>query len=127
MAAESLFSNSLFCDNASDLLKKINYIDVFSAFDEGIIITDTTGQIVFYNQAMGRIDDLAPEYALGKKATEVYDLTNKTSVIMQCIQKDDSVINHTFFYRTRLVKAANTSVSVFPLYTGPAADRRNLR
>jgi len=117
MAADSLFPNSLFCNNAPDL-SKVNYLDVFSAFDEGIIISDTTGKVLFYNQAMGRIDDLTPEYALGKKATEIYDLTDKTSVIMQCIQKGEPVVNHTFFYRTRLGKVANTSVSVFPLYTG---------
>lgn len=117
MAAESLFSNSLFCNNVIDL-SKVNYMDVFSAFDEGVIITDTTGKIIFYNRAMGRIDDLAPEYALGKKTTEIYDLTDKTSVIMQCIQKHESVVNHTFFYRTRLGKVANTIHSVFPLYSG---------
>ena len=117
MAAESLFSNSLFSNNTLDL-SKVNYLDVFSAFDEGIIITDATGKIIFYNQAMGHIDDLTPEYAMGKTTTEIYDLTDKTSIIMQCIQKNESVINHTFFYRTRLGKIANTIHSVFPLYTG---------
>lgn len=117
MAAESLFSNSLFSGTLTDL-SKINCLDVFSEFDEGVIIADTAGRIVFYNQAMGRIDDLSPENVLGQKTTDIYVLTDKTSVIMQCIEKGEPVVNHTFFYRTRLGKVANTIHSVFPLRTG---------
>ena len=35
-------------------LDNFDFLPVFDAFDEGIIITDTGGRILFYNEAQAR-------------------------------------------------------------------------
>lgn len=117
MPLETLFSNTLFSGHPIDL-NNADYLEILGEFDEGVIIADMSGRIVYYNRTQAKIDDLEPEYALGKKVIEIYDLTDKDSVIMRCLKSGESVINHTFFYRTRLGKVANTIHSVFPLYKG---------
>ena len=96
-------------------LDHVDYLSVFKDFDEGVIITDMAGEIVYYNEAMGKIDDLDPFDALGKKVTEVYDLTDDTSNVMECIKNGRPIVNRHFFYRTRMGKVANTIHRVFPL------------
>ena len=96
-------------------LDQVDYLSVFKDFDEGVIITDMAGVIVYYNEAMARIDDLDPRDALGKKVTEVYDLTDDTSNVMECIKNGRPIVNRHFFYRTRMGKVANTIHRVFPL------------
>jgi arginine utilization regulatory protein len=96
-------------------LDHIDYLSVFKDFDEGVIITDMAGVIVYYNEAMARIDDLDPEDALGKKVTDIYDLTDDTSNVMECIKNGRPIVNRHFFYRTRMGKVANTIHRVFPL------------
>ena len=81
-------------------LDHVDYLSVFKDFDEGVIITDMAGEIVYYNEAMAKIDDLDPVDALGKKVTEVYDLTDDTSNVMECIKNGHPIVNRHFFYRT---------------------------
>jgi arginine utilization regulatory protein len=99
-------------------LDNVDYLSVLRDLDEGIIITDRKGVIVYYNPAMAKIDDLEPEYPLGKKVIEVYDLTDDTSVIMECLKNGRPIVNRHLFYRTRLGKVANTIHRVFPLFSG---------
>ncbi len=97
-------------------LEDVDYLKVFTDFDEGVIMADTAGVIVYYNDAMAKIDDLDPSYPVGKKITEVYDLTEETSVIMECLKTSHPIINRHFFYRTRMGKVANTIHRAFPLF-----------
>jgi arginine utilization regulatory protein len=97
-------------------LENIDYLKVFTDFDEGVIIADTAGVIVYYNNAMAKIDDMNPRYPVGKKVTEVYDLTEETSVIMECLKNQRPIVNRHFFYRTRMGKVANTIHRAFPLF-----------
>ncbi|GAB6064185.1 sigma-54 interaction domain-containing protein [Deferrisoma palaeochoriense] len=94
----------------------VNYRDILEAFDEGVILTDREGYIVFYNPAQSRIDQTDPEEALGLKATELYDLTDETSLIMRCLLSGRPVLNEHLVYRTRYGRIANTICSVFPLF-----------
>jgi arginine utilization regulatory protein len=96
-------------------LDHVDYLSVFNDFDEGVIITNMAGEIVYYNDAMAKIDDLDPDDALGKKVTEIYDLTEDTSNIIECIKNGRPIVNRHFFYRTRMGKVANTIHRVFPL------------
>jgi arginine utilization regulatory protein len=97
-------------------LDQVDFLPVLTAFDEGVIIADISGRIIYYNATMGKIDDLSPDDVLGKKVIDVYDLTDETSMLMRCLQSGRSIVNHTFFYRTRLGKVVNTICSTFPLY-----------
>lgn len=94
----------------------IDFTSVFSQFHEGVLITDKTGVIVYYNKAMGKIDDLDAEYAIGKKIIEVYDLTLEQSPTMECLASQEAVFNKTLFYRTHLGKVTNGFLNVYPLF-----------
>lgn len=95
---------------------KIDFISVLNHFDDGVIIADCNGKILYYNHAQALIDDLDPEKVLGKKVTDIYQLSGDTSLIMHCIRSQSPVRNRTFFYKTVHGKIAHTIHSVFPLF-----------
>lgn len=95
----------------------VNYLDILRVFDEGVIITDRRGRIMFYNETQARIDGVNPSYPQGMKATEFYDLTDESSLIMRCLRTRRPVVNQHLVYRTAQGRIANTICSVFPLFT----------
>ena len=97
------------------LLKDIDYLSVLSAFDEGVVIADKTGRIVFYNQTQSQIDELEADYVIGKSVPEVYSLDHNSSMILRCIQTGRPILGELFFYRTCRGKLVNTVNSVYPL------------
>ncbi len=97
----------------------LDLLPVFDAFDEGVIITDRQGRILYYNEAQAAIDDMRPGNVIGKSIADIYQLDWQESMIARCLDTDAPVIGRLFFYRTRKGKLANTIHSVFPLH----ADR----
>ena len=93
-------------------------LPILDRFYEGVMITDTDGRIVYFNAAQAKIDDLAPEYAVGKKVTDVYRVDEGVSPTMQCLRTGKSIDNLACFYRTRLGKVVNSLHNVFPLHAG---------
>ncbi len=96
----------------------INFISVLDQLDEGIIITDHTGLIVYYNDTQAKIDGTRPAEIIGKKVTDVYEITDETSMIAACMKNKRAIRNRTFFYRTRKGRVAHTIHSIFPLFEG---------
>ncbi|MBC2703623.1 sigma 54-interacting transcriptional regulator [Desulfobacula sp.] len=106
--------------NLSGLLdmKSIDFLSVLNHLDDGVIIADVNGTILFYNTAQSKIDGLVPKDVIGLKVTDIYELNNRTSMIMQVIFRHAAIKNKAFFYRTRSGKVANTITSVYPLFNG---------
>ncbi|MHB8764946.1 MAG: sigma-54 interaction domain-containing protein [Deferrisomatales bacterium] len=104
-------------DREAFLRSVVNYLDIFRVFDEGVIITDAQGRVMFYNATQARIDGTRPEDVLGLGVTEVYDLTDDTSLIMRCLRTRQTIVNQHLVYRTRSGRVANTLCTVFPLFT----------
>jgi arginine utilization regulatory protein len=96
----------------------LDFLPVFDAFDEGVIITDTGGRILFYNETQAGIDDLRPGNVIGKRVADIYRLDWHDSMIFRCLEANTPIIGRLFFYRTCKGKLANTIHSVFPLYDG---------
>jgi len=96
-------------------LADLDYLSVLTAFDEGVVIADRFGRIVFYNQTQSQIDDLAPDYVIGKSVPEIYNLDHDSSIILRCIKSGRPILGEMFFYRTCRGKLVNTVNSVFPL------------
>ena len=96
-------------------LAKIDFISVLSDFDEGVVIADQSGRIVFYNQTQSQIDDLNPADVIGKTVPEIYNLDHRSSMILRCMQVGRPIRGELFFYRTCQGKLVNTVNSVFPL------------
>jgi arginine utilization regulatory protein len=91
------------------------FLPFFEGFGEGLLITDRTGTVIFYNPTMAAIDELDPIDVLGKKIVEIYDLTDDSSMIMRCLKDRQPIVDRPLLYRTRRGKVANTIHTVFPL------------
>lgn len=98
-------------------MNSIDFISVLNQLDDGVIIADVNGVILFYNTAQSKIDGLAPRDAIGLKVTDIYELNHRTSLIMQVIYQQAAIKNRAFFYRTCSGKVANTITSVYPLFS----------
>ena len=98
-------------------LESIDFLSVLNRLDDGVIITDINGTILFYNIAQSLIDGLVPEDVIGQKVTDIYELNNRSSMIMQVIYRHAAIKNRAFFYRVRSGKVANTITSVYPLFS----------
>ena len=99
-------------------MNRIDFFSVLNRLDDGVIIADSKGTILFYNTAQSKIDGLVPEEVIGLKVTDIYELNNHTSMIMQTIYKHAAIKNRAFFYRTCSGKVANTITSAYPLFRG---------
>jgi len=97
-------------------LDNADYLSIFDEFSDGVLVTNAKGVIVYYNQAMSRIDELHPDKAISCKVTDVYDLDNSTSIVMQCLTKRKPIIDEPFYYRTRMGKFANTIHNAMPIF-----------
>jgi len=97
-------------------LDNTDFLTVFDKFSDGVIVSDAEGVIVYYNQAMSRIDELKAEDVIMSRVTDVYDLDDTESIIMQCLTKRSPIIDEPIYYRTRMGKIANTIHSVFPVF-----------
>jgi len=97
-------------------LDNSEYLSIFDNFSDGVIVTNSDGIIVYYNRAMSRIDELDPEAAISHKVTDVYDLDDSSSIIMQCLAKKKPIIDEPIYYRTRMGKFANTTHNVLPIF-----------
>ena len=97
-------------------LDNSDYLSVFDCFSDGVIVTNIDGIIVYYNRAMSRIDELHPDNAISRKVTDVYDLDDSSSIIMQCLAKQKPIIDEPIYYRTRRGKFANTIHNVMPIF-----------
>jgi arginine utilization regulatory protein len=96
-------------------LDEVDLMSILSAFDEGVIIADKSGRIIFYNQTQSRIDELEAEWVIGRSVPEVYNLENSSSIILRCIKSGQPILGEIFFYRTCRGKLINTVNSAFPL------------
>jgi len=93
----------------------VNYRDIFGAFDEGVIITDKNGRIMFYNNTQMHIDSVKTP-PIGELITSFYQLTRDTSLIMRCLSTQQPILNKHLLYKTRLGRTTNSLCSVFPLF-----------
>lgn len=97
-------------------LEREDYLSIFDDFSDGVLVTNADGVIVYYNRAMSRIDELHPDDVISHKSTDVYDLNDATSIIMQCLAKQEPIIDEPIYYRTRMGKFANTIHNVLPIF-----------
>ena len=95
---------------------EIDFISLMDHFDQGVLMTDIDGLMVYYNEVQAQIDNLHPSEALGKKITDVYEYDNDSSTCMRCLQHGHSIINYALSYRSRKANVGNTIHSVFPLH-----------
>jgi len=98
-------------------LDNSDYLSIFDNFSDGVIVTNADGVVVYYNQAMSQIDELSPDQVLFCQITDIYDLDDTTSIVMQCLKKQTPIIDAPIYYRTKMGKFANTIHNVMPIFS----------
>ncbi len=93
-----------------------NLMDILAELDDGVIITDEQGTVVFYNEAISRIDNMERSLVIGKKVTDIYNVTRETSPTMQALLTRRPVLRFTQFYLTHHGRAVFALQNVFPLF-----------
>ena len=93
-----------------------NLTTILAELDDGILITNEQGVVVFYNKALCRIDNMERSAVIGKKITDIYNVTNESSPTMQTLFTRRPVLRFTQFYLTHHGRAVFAIQNVFPLY-----------
>ncbi|MCG8566535.1 MAG: sigma 54-interacting transcriptional regulator, partial [Desulfobacterales bacterium] len=89
---------------------------ILAQLDDGIMVTDAQGVIVFYNDAMARIDSMDPAGVIGRTVTDVYESDGENSPTMRCVLQQKPVRRFSRFYLTRHGRAVSALQDVFPLF-----------
>lgn len=95
---------------------KFDFLTLLCDFDQGVLMTDETGTLIFYNSVQANIDKLNPSDVLGKKISDVYNYHNDSSTCMRVLKHGRPIINYALSYESRNANVGNTIHSVFPLY-----------
>lgn len=103
-------------NHASIDLGSLDFTDILANFDDGVVITDARGGIVYYNHAQAKIDGLEPADVIGKNIPEVYHVTAESSPTMQCLNSRKPFMKYTWHYRTRQGRQVSAVQNVFPLF-----------
>ncbi|EHQ91773.1 sigma-54 interaction domain-containing protein [Desulfosporosinus youngiae] len=89
---------------------------LFNSIDEGIIVTDTEGKIIFYNAEMAKLEELLSEHVVGKHLNEVYDaVTVESSEHLSVVLTREPVLEKHKAYFTNKGKEVTIVASTFPV------------
>lgn len=107
-------------DTAIDELRRENKLlrTILDAINEGVQLSNREGVTVLYNRACERFEGLNRENVVGKKITEVYDVTEETSVHLNVMRTGKPVIEQYHQYYTVDGKRVDVIASTYPYYEG---------
>ena len=89
---------------------------LFNSIEEGVIVTDRNGKIIFYNTEMAKLEELATENVIGKNLAEVYDaVTLESSEHLSVVLSGEPVLEKHKTYFTNQGKEVNIIASTFPV------------
>lgn len=92
------------------------FLPIWDALPIGITIWNKQGNVVFYNNAQSRIDNITVEFAMGKNVHYLYGPDPGPSLVTACLQSKKPVLNYVCVYRTVDGDAVNSASWVFPLF-----------
>lgn len=90
-------------------------LNAFAMMDEGVMIINAQGRIIYYNRFHGVIDGLAPEQVLGKKVTEIYRVETSESLVLQCLATGQPCVDIPMTYQSKGGIKVNTVVNAYPI------------
>ncbi|SDI02580.1 sigma-54 interaction domain-containing protein [Desulfosporosinus hippei] len=89
---------------------------LFNSIDEGVIVTDPDGQIIFYNSEMAKLEELLSEQVVGRYLNEVYDaVTVESSEHLSVVLTKEPVLEKHKTYFTNKGKEVTIVASTFPV------------
>ncbi|MGI5927655.1 MAG: sigma-54 interaction domain-containing protein [Thermacetogeniaceae bacterium] len=94
---------------------KQKYEQALESLFEGVIITDSEGKIIYVNKAQEELDNVTKDDVYNKKATEVFNLDNESSVLMQALITKKEVPERHQYYINMVGHAVNIVTYGYPL------------
>ncbi|SPF50429.1 Arginine utilization regulatory protein RocR [Candidatus Desulfosporosinus infrequens] len=89
---------------------------LFNSIEEGVIVTDHEGKIIFYNSEMAKLEDLSPENVVGRYLADVYDaVTLESSEHLTVVLTGEPILEKHKTYFTNKGKEVNIIASTFPV------------
>ncbi len=95
---------------------QFDFLELLRNFDQGVLMTDEKGVMIFYNAVQANIDNLNPADVIGNKITDVYKYHNDSSTCMRVLKHGRPIINYALSYESQNADVGNTIHSVFPLF-----------
>ena len=92
-----------------------DFFPVLEALDQGILMADKDGSILYYNKTHAKMDGLENKDVIGRKLVEIYDLDENESTIMRCLRDNKAIINTNHIYTARNGRVVNSINSNFPI------------
>jgi arginine utilization regulatory protein len=97
---------------STDLLSQI-----FDDYASGVVIMNVNSEIVYYNKAQGRIDNLEPTHALGKTLLDLYRVgDNSSHPALLSVFSSKPLFNHPCCYYTHQGKLVNSLQNIIPIF-----------
>lgn len=84
-------------------------------FPLGVIMTDSRGRMVYYNEAHSKIDGLTPEEVLGKLEIEVLVPITGPNIMKVCQTTAQPILGYIYPYRTIKGRVVNAAYWVYPI------------
>jgi len=90
-------------------------LPILDAIDQGILMTNSVGDITHYNQSHAEMDGLSYDEVIGRNVTDVYELNEASSIVCRCLKIKKPIINSSCVYKARNGRVVTSLHNVFPL------------
>lgn len=90
--------------------------NVINSIDDAVMVCDSSGRMIVYNDANSRLEGLLREQVIGKHVASIYRWTEVQSLLLQAIKERKPIINKHQTYTTFLGRKLDVMCSTFPLF-----------
>lgn len=116
IVSENSFNLNLIKKYHDMKIQKDIYESVLNSIDEGIHVADKDGKLIFINPTQEKLDNLVAKDVLGKHWLDIYDLDEKSSLVLKVLDSGIPELNSSQRYVTRKGTIVNIICSCIPLY-----------
>lgn len=102
--------------------KKVNtqtnkiYEKVVNSINERIVASDSNGNVLLFNKASENFENIQKEKIIGKNITELYDLTEDSSLLLNVIHSGEPLLNIHQLSTNNFGKRIDDMVDTWPIY-----------
>lgn len=89
---------------------------IYDRHHEGVLIVDSQGRLIYYNQRMSELDGLAAEDVIGRHILDVYELSAEHCVSTRALTLRQPVLNTALYYRATEGKLVNALTNAYPIF-----------
>lgn len=100
-----------------DVIRKQLLENAVQFSHDGIEVIDRSGRMIIYNEAQGRIDKYKPEEVIGKHVSDIYELTEESSLLLRALHTMRPMENVRQNYYTKTGNLVDSISSIVPLFS----------